>query len=62
MFEVTYKYFQDSPRGGQGCWKTEKRLYDAENAKELQRQIDEFCNDDKCGYRKWIKVLEIKRI
>ena len=65
MFKVTFRYKQDSPSGGNtnsSGWTEEIRVLGAENANELQQQIDEFKADTKNGYRKYIKVINIERL
>ena len=49
MYKVIFSYRQDSPSGGNSVltgWAKEIKLYDAENAEELQKQIDIFLNVD----------------
>ena len=62
MFKVTYKYLQTYPSGGRGEIITKLQLYDANNAKELQEQIDGFLNDNKNGYRTNIVVISVERL
>jgi len=66
MYKVIFSYKQDSPRGGNtrsSGWTEECKLYDGTLlADELQSKIDEFLNDDKCGYRKHITVKSIERL
>lgn len=65
MFKILFSYKQNSPSGGNNNssgWSEEYKLYDGNlSAEELQSEINEFLNDDKCGYRKYITVTSIKR-
>ncbi len=62
IYKVIFSFKQESPRGGNGSWKKVIKLYDAENAIELQSKIDKFLSDDECGYRKFISVKNISRL
>lgn len=65
MYKVIFSYKQDSPSGGNSAltgWTKETKLYDAENAEELQKQIDIFLSDNKCGYRTHISVVDIAKL
>lgn len=65
IYKVIFSYKQDSPCGGNDCttgWTKETKLYDVDNAPELQSQIDKFLSDDKCGYRRYIKVVDIAKL
>lgn len=65
MYKVEYSYKEDSPSGGNtfySGWKTEVKLYDAENADELQNKIDSFLSNNKCGYRTHIKVINVSKL
>lgn len=65
MYKVIFSYKQDSPSGGNSeftGWTKETKLYDAENAEELQKQIDFFLSDNKCGYRTHISVVDIAKL
>lgn len=65
MYKVIFSYKQDSPSGGNLAftgWTKETKLYDAENAEELQKQIDIFLSDNKCGYRTHISVVDIAKL
>lgn len=64
IYKVIFSYKQDSPHGGNdrnSGWTKETKLYDADNAVELQSQIDKFLSDDKFGYRKHITVVDIAK-
>lgn len=65
MYKVLFSYKQDNPAGGNTSysgWTEEIKLYDADTAKELQAQIDEFIKDNKNGYRKNITVMSIDKL
>ena len=65
MYKVLFSYKEDSPSDGNtrfSGYKTETKLYDAENAEKLQAKIDEFLADNKCGYRTHIIVREITKL
>lgn len=65
MYKVLFSYKEDSPSGGNtqfSGYKTEIKLYDAENSEELQKKIDGFLADNKCGYRKHIIVRDITKL
>lgn len=65
MYKVIFSYKQDSPSGGNSQftgWTKEIKLYDAENAEELQKQIDMFLSDNKSGYRRNISIVDIVKL
>lgn len=65
MYKVLFSYKEDSPSGGNtrfSGYKTETKLYDSENSEELQKKIDEFLSDNKCGYRTHIIVRDITKL
>lgn len=41
---------------------SEIKVYDAETAEELTTKIDAFLNNDRNGYRKYIRVDNIERL
>ena len=53
---------QISPSGGVAKRVKENKLIVVETEKELAEKVDTFLTDDKCGYRKYIELLEVKRI
>ena len=53
---------QSSPSGGASRRVKENKLIVVETEKELADKVDAFLADDKCGYRKYIDLLDIKRI
>lgn len=53
---------QSSPSGGASRRVKENKLIVVETEKELADKVDAFLADDKCGYRKYIDLVEIKRI
>lgn len=59
---ATYSYTQSSPRGGQSYSTTENVVVVATTENEVQDKINSFIKDDKCGYRKNIKLIDLKRI
>lgn len=65
MFKILFSYKQNSPSGGNTVssgWTEEYKLYEGSlSAEELQSKINEFLEDDKCGYRKYITVKLIER-
>lgn len=66
MYKVLFSYKQDNPSGGNtgsSGWTKEYKLYDVSlSADELESKINEFLNDSKCGYRKYITVISIDKI
>ena len=65
MYKVIFSYKQDSPSGWNSPftgWTKEIKLYDAENAEELQKQIDMFLYDNKSGYRRHISIVDIVKL
>lgn len=62
VFLATFDYMQSSPSGGAARRVRESKLIVVETEKELAEKVDAFLADDKCGYRKYIDLLEIKRI
>ena len=62
VFLATFDYMQSSPSGGAARRVKENKLIVVETEKELEDKVDAFLADDKCGYRKYIDILEIKRI
>ncbi len=53
---------QSSPRGGTAKHIKENKLIAVETEKELVDEVNAFLANDECGYRKFIELLEIKRI
>lgn len=62
VFLATFDYMQSSPSGGAPRRVKENKLIVVETEKELADKVDAFLADDKCGYRKYIDLLDIKRI
>lgn len=62
VFLATFDYMQSSPSGGAVRRVKENKLIVVETEKELADKVDAFLADDKCGYRKYIDLLEVKRI
>ena len=62
VFLATFDYMQSSPGGGTARRVKENKLMVVETEKELAEKVDAFLADDKCGYRKYIDLVEIKRI
>ena len=62
VFLATFDYLQSSTRGGTVRRVKENKLMVVETEKELADKVDAFLADDKCGYRKYIDLVEIKRI
>lgn len=62
IFLATFDYMQSSPSGGASRRVKENKLIVVETEKELADKVDAFLADDKCGYRKYIDLLDIKRI
>lgn len=62
VFLATFDYMQSSPCGGAARRVKENKLIVVETEKELAEKVDTFLTDDKCGYRKYIDLVEIKRI
>lgn len=62
VFLATFDYMQSSPSGGAARRVKENKLIVVETEKELADKVDAFLSDDKCGYRKYIDLLDIKRI
>lgn len=62
VFLATFAYMQSSPSGGVARRVKENKLIVVETEKELADKVDAFLADDKCGYRKYIDLLDIKRI
>lgn len=62
VFLATFDYMQSSPSGGAARRVRENKLIVVETEKELADKVDAFLADDKCGYRKYIDLLDIKRI
>lgn len=42
VYKVDYSWYQEFPCGGPGIWKKAIKLYDAETAEDLNKQIAEF--------------------
>lgn len=62
VFLATFDYMQSPPCGGAARPVKENKLIVVETEKELADKVDAFLTDDKCGYRKYIDLVEIKRI
>lgn len=62
MFLATFAYMQSSPSGGVARQVKENKLIVVETEKELTDKVDTFLTNDQCGYRKYIELLDIKRI
>lgn len=65
IYKITFSYKQDSPSGGNtrtSGWTKEIIPMDAENAEELQNKIKAFKDNDHCGYRKHIEVVDIVKL
>lgn len=62
IFKVKFSWVEASPSGGPWMAKSEIKVYDAETAKELTTKIDAFLNNDRNGYRKYIRVDNIERL
>lgn len=62
VYKVDYSWYQEFPCGGPGIWKKAIKLYDAETAEDLNKQIAEFLNYTECGYRKHITVENIEKL
>ena len=62
IFLAKYTYTQSSPRGG-GSWNDSKNVVIVvENEIDVKTEIEKFLSDDKCGYRKNIKLVDLKRV
>lgn len=65
IYKVLFSYKEDSP-SGRGMrfseFKTEFRIYAAEDEKELQGKVNKFLSDNKCGRRKQIIVRGITKM
>lgn len=62
VFLATFAYMQISPSGGVAKRVKENKLIVVETEKELADKVDAFLADDRAGYRKYIELLEVKRI
>ena len=62
VFLATFDYLQSPPSGGAAKRVKENKLIVVETEKELAEKVDTFLTDDKCGYRKYIELLEVKRV
>lgn len=62
IFLATFAYMQSSPSGGVARPVKENKLIVVETEKELADKVDAFLTDDRAGYRKYIDLVEIKRI
>ena len=62
IFLASYTYIQSSPRGGQSYSATENVVITAEKDEDVKEAIEKFLTDDKCGYRKHIKLTDLKRV
>ena len=62
LFLVNFSYYEESPRGGFGKNITETKCIHVQTEELLIEYIDDFLKNDKAGYRKNIKLLDVKRI
>ena len=62
LFLVNFSYYEESPRGGSGRNITETKCVHVKDEEELVTYINIFQSTDKGGYRKNIKLLDVKRI
>lgn len=62
MYKVTYEFIKSFPQGGSPKLTQEIKLYDCDNANELQNKIDKYLSNNHCSYHKNIKVLNIEKL
>ena len=62
LYIVDYSYYEESPRGGSGITKNEKKLHLVESENELYDEVNKFLNDNRSGYRRNIKLIDIKKV
>ena len=62
IFKVKFSWVEASPSGGPWMDESEIKVYDAETAEELTTKIDALLNNDRNGYRKYIRVDNIERL
>lgn len=62
IFLASYTYTQSSPRGGQSWSASKNIVMVVENEIDVKTEIEKFLSDDDCGYRKNIKLVDLKRV
>lgn len=62
IFLASYTYTQSSPSGGQSYNISKNVVMVVENEIDVKTEIEEFLSDDDCGYRRNIKLVDLKRI
>ncbi len=62
LYKATFSYTQSSPRGGSAVHTKEVKLIVAESETQLVEKVESFLSDDKCGYRKFIELVDIQKI